>query len=178
LGNVRSREPLGCLVRAFSMSAEPSTDGKRNPFEDAHVTQMENTITEKVISVNYTIEMPAGFQQQSPWPVILREYMDPLIYPHIGRRENIRPKSVFLREYVVVNREELRYICDRYARIGKDYICSRSYNARNNTEMFTFPMRVTEELKESIVAGAMKPSRLRKWLENGWEEEWYQYFSR
>jgi hypothetical protein len=184
MGNVRSREPLGCLVRAFSMSAEPSTDEKRNPFETAYVTQMEHTITEKVINVNYTIEMPAGFRQQSPWPAILREYMDPLIYPYIGRRENIRPKSVLLREYNERSYEELgytvrpRYVCDKYARIGNDYICSRSYNGRDHLETFTFPMRLTEDLKQAIVAAAMHPSRLQTWLDKGWEEEWYAYFSR
>ena len=142
---------------------------------------MEHTITENVIFVNIDREAPAGHPLLSPWPAILREYFLPLIYPHIGPRENIRPKSVMLREYTERCYEDNvtpRFVLDKYIRVGDHYICSRSYKARDNTETMTLEMRIHDELKQEIVAGAMHPKRLKKWLENGWEEEWYAYFSR
>ena len=145
---------------------------------------MEHQITEKVIPVDITREPPAGFRLVSPWPAILREYLEPMLYPYIGRRENIRPKSFMLREYTERSYEEFgyterpRFVTDRYARIGNTYVCSRTYNGREHMETLTIEMRLSDELKEAIVAGALKPSRLQKWLEKGWEEEWYTYFSR
>lgn len=168
----------------FSMSAETSTDGKRNPFENRLDIQMEHTITENVIFVKIDRTAPPGFTLMSPWPAILREYFLPLVYPHIGPRENIRPKSVMVREYTERCYEVLgydirpRFVIDKYIRVGNNYICSRSYKGRDNTETMTIEMRISEDLKQDIVAGAMHPKRLKKWLENGWEEEWYQYFSR
>jgi hypothetical protein len=38
-------------------------------------------------------------------------------------------------------------------------------------------MFLSEEQKESIAASAMHPSRLQKWLDRGWEDEWEDYFS-
>jgi hypothetical protein len=162
------------------MSAEPSTDGKRNPFKDRLNIQMEHTITENVIFVNIDRRAPPGYTLLSPWPAILREYFEPLLYPHIGRRENIRPKSVMLREYTERCSYGPKFVLDKYIRIGNHYICSRSYNnARaDRTETMTMEMRVSDELRQEIIAGAMRPKRLEKWLEKGWEEEWHQYFSR
>jgi hypothetical protein len=142
--------------------------------------QMEHRITEKMICVDIESGMPPGYRAASPWPAIVQSYLDPLVYPYIGRRENIRPRSVMLREYTEQCYEDdiaPRFVIDKYIRIGNTYICSRRYGRALISHSLTIEMRLSDELKEAIVAGAMKPSRLQKWLENGWEEEWYAYFS-
>jgi len=139
--------------------------------------------SEKMVTVQLDRDYSGMLRVKHPWSSVLSEYLAPMLYPMIGRRENIRPKSMLLQEYKVLSMEEMGwnerpvFVEDKYARIGKHYICCRSYNGRHITEMVTMEMRIPDELKESIAARALHPSRLEKWLEKGWEEEWYQYFS-
>jgi hypothetical protein len=160
-----------CLLKPAQME-----NGKVDGEGRKHIP-ME--ITEKYVTVSHDAPcLPPGFRSLCPWREVLREYYEPMLYPYIGRRENIRPSCTTLREHNVRCFEnEDKYVLDRYVRIGNNYICSRVYKGNTRLETLTFPMHVGEELKEEIAAKAMHPKRLRKWLENGWEEEWYQYFS-
>jgi hypothetical protein len=164
-----------CLLKPAQM------ENGKDPVTIVYAIQMEHRITEKIIYVDIDSRMPAGYQSVSPWPAILQSYLDPLMYPSIGRRENIRPKSVMLREYTEQCYEDNiapRFVIDKYIRIGNTYICSRCYGRSQTSKWLTIEMRLNDELKQEIVAGAMRPKRLKFWLEQGWEDEWYAYFSR
>ena len=132
-----------------------------------------------VTVMNNSHPLPSGFRSPFSWAPILYGAMDRVMYPAIGRRENIRPQTTLLREYSVTSREPtdpLRYVSDKYTRIGKHYLCCRSYNGPIRHEECIIDMCLTEDQKESIAAAAMHPSRLEKWLAKGWEEEWDNYF--
>ena len=146
--------------------------------------RVKEIISEKIVNVNHIRNPPAMFKHQYPWAPILNGIFDEMMYPVIKGRDNIRPKVTLLREYRVLSVEQPdarnvrpKYVEDRYARIGNQFVCSRTYNARIGTETTMIPMQLCEEQKESIAAAAMHPSRLQTWLEKGWEEEWEKYFS-
>lgn len=141
---------------------------------------VKEEITESMTIVhNDRPSLPEGFRVLFTWAPILNGAMDSVLYPAIGRRENIRPKVTLLREYKVLSREggdPLRYVLDRYARIGKHYVSCRVYQGEYRQEECVIHMYLTDEQKESIVAAAIHPTRLKKWLENGWEDYVYDHF--
>ena len=141
---------------------------------------VKEEITESMVIVqNDTPSPPEGFRLLFSWAPVLYGTLDSVFYPAIGRRENIRPKAILLREYKFLSREgadPLRYVLDRYARIGKHYVSCRVYQGKHRQEECVIHMCLTEEQKESIVAAAIHPSRLKKWLENGWEDYIYDHF--
>lgn len=100
------------------------------------------------------------------------------MYAARGRPFGIQPYSAVITEYTWRN-HSLR---DSYTRIGKHYVCARDlivHGAGGQLRVWRLklPMHLSEEQKESIAMGAMHPSRLQKWLDRGWEEEWFDYFS-
>ena len=147
---------------------------------DGNTPVVKEEITETVVLViNEDRPLPAGFRGSFSWAPILNGALDRVMYPAIGRRENIRPNTTTVREYRVYSRRrgaEPIVITDRYIRIGKQFVCCRLCFGRERNEEYTIPMQLSEDQKESIAAAAMHPSRLEKWLAKGWEEEWNDYF--
>ena len=143
--------------------------------EVTHYQASGECISEKMTLVDHIRPpVPKPFKTVGVWGPIVDEFVDKHAFPFLGHRTNIRPKATMIREYTYRS----SYILDRYIRLGDDYICCRSWKSAQDQYMErTFPMRLTEEQKESIAAAAMRPARLKLWLEKGWEEEWHDYFS-
>lgn len=112
------------------------------------------------------------------WSHEVTEMMD-TIYAMASRPFGVQLHSAMITEYEWIS--ETRHannIVDKYTRIGNHYLCSRSFfDPTLGWARFRVQMALTEDQKESIAAAAMHPSRLQKWLDRGWEEEWEQYFS-
>jgi hypothetical protein len=55
--------------------------------------------SEKMVTVQLDRDYSGMLRVKHPWSSVLSEYLAPMLYPMIGRRENIRTKSLLLQEY-------------------------------------------------------------------------------
>lgn len=105
------------------------------------------------------------------------------MYAARGRPFGIQPYSAVITDHTwrTVRNHAGHTLRDSYTRIGKHYTCVRDLvveGAGGNLRLIRLklPMYLSDDQKESIAAAAMHPSRLQKWLDRGWEEDWFDYF--
>ena len=121
-------------------------------------------------------------QMYCEWSRDVTQLLDTM-YLIAGSPPGIRLHSASLIEHGWSSPDTQRNpIRDRYTRLDRHYTCLREFIGINEVGGVTMvrvrlPMFLSEEQKESIAASAMHPSRLQKWLDRGWEDEWEDYFS-
>jgi hypothetical protein len=121
-----------------------------------------------------------GTIEFTPWRLQVDALLEQM-YVAAGSPFGLRPISASITEYAMSDRSTGTQVRDRYARLGKHYTCHRLILSPTpqgfSVTRVEVPMRLSEEQKESIAAGAMHPSRLGRWLDRGWEDDWDDYFS-
>lgn len=128
------------------------------------------TICAKTVAPIYRKTVDGYSDYPARWAPAVKTLMNDIMTTHA-----IRIRPIGFTEY----RSYRAPVRDMYARIGKHYRCFREYTApgEESPTEFEVKMCLTEEQKESIAAASMHPSRLQKWLDRGWEDDWDDYFS-
>lgn len=105
------------------------------------------------------------------------------MYAARGRPFGVKPYSASITDYTMRCQQNSagHTLRDSYTRIGKHYTCVRDMVVQTAGEeprllRITLPMHLSEDQKESIAAASMHPSRLQRWLDRGWEDDWDDYF--
>jgi hypothetical protein len=168
-----------CRVRC-SECTKPVCEGCRQTVHRQYVCTVCNFRRMPTI-VQSNIQVKRDRVELSPWRVDVDRWLEQM-YVAAGSPVGIRPMTARLSEYITVDRSNGTHVRDRYARIGKHYTCHRDFIERTAAGAIamirvTFPLHLSEDQKESIAAAAMHPSRLQRWLDRGWEDDWDDYFS-